>query len=115
FAAVSLQVDEHYVAADPHFVRVHALRNFNLSDDLRVPGIFDVDDACPMRRVHMTAEGVAVLDFDFPPPRNIPASDLPYVFADSKLGCVTVSLAHKIFLQFKLGRFFYQAEGDAVN
>ena len=40
---------------------------------------------------------------------------LPHVLTDSKLGCVTVSLAHRIFLQFKLGRFFYQAEGDAVN
>ena len=94
---------------------MHALRDFNLSDDLRVLGIFDIDDACPVRRVHVPDEGVAVLDYDLPAACNIRASDLSYVFADSKLWRVTVSLAHRVFLQFKLGRFFYQAEGDAVN
>ena len=50
----------------------------------------------------MTDEGVAVLDDDLPAACNIRASDLSYVFAYTKLRCVTVSLAHKILLQFKL-------------
>src|SRR5262245_23008216 len=97
FAAIAFQVYQHDIAAHSHLVRVHALRNFNLSNDLRMLGIFNIDDACPMRWVHVTDEGVAVLDYNLPPACDIRASDLPYVFTDSKLGCVAVSMAHKIF------------------
>jgi len=65
--------------------------------------------------VHVADEGVAVLDYDLPAACNIRASDLLYVLADTKLRRVTVSLAHKVFLQSNLGRFFYQAGGDTVN
>src|SRR5262249_39896860 len=102
FAAVSFQVHQHDIAAYSHLVRMHALRDFNLSDDLRMLGIFHIDDACPVRRGPVTDEGVAVLDCDLPAACNIRASDLSYVFTDSKLGRVTVSLAHKDFLQFQV-------------
>ena len=36
FAPVSLQVHQHDIAAYPHLVRMHALRDFNFSDDLRM-------------------------------------------------------------------------------
>ena len=68
-----------------------------------------------MRWVHVADERVAVLDYDLPATRHIGASDLSYVFADTKLRRIAVSLAHKVFLQFELSKFFYQAGYDAVN
>src|SRR5262245_48533723 len=115
FAALSFPVDQHDIAAHSHLVRMHALRDFNLSDYLWMLGIFHIEDGCAMGWVHVADEGVAVLDYDLPAACNIRASDLLYVFADTKLRCVALSLAHEIFLQSKLDRFFYQAGGDAVN
>ena len=68
-----------------------------------------------MRRVHVADERVAVFDHDLPATRHIRASDLSYVFADTKLGRIAVSLAHEFFSSFELSRFFYQAGGDVVN
>ena len=97
FAAISFQVHQHDIAAYPHLVRMHALRDFNLSDNLRMLWIFDIEDRRPMRRVHVADERVAVLDYDLPATRHIRASDLSYVFADTKLWRIAVLLAHEFF------------------
>ena len=65
--------------------------------------------------VHVPDEGIAVLDYDLPATRHIRASDLPYVFADTKLWRIAVLLAHEFVLPFGLSSFFYQAGCDAVN
>src|SRR5262245_2219621 len=90
FAAIPFEVHQHDIATHSHLVRMHALRNFNLSDDLRMLGIFHIEDARPMRWVHVADEGVAVLDDDLPAACNIRASDLLYVFAHTKVRRVTV-------------------------
>jgi hypothetical protein len=68
-----------------------------------------------MRRVHVTDERVAVLDYDLPATGHVRASDLSYVFANTKLRRIAVPLAHEFFSSFELSRFFYQAGYDAVN
>jgi hypothetical protein len=67
---------------------MHAMRDFNLSDDLRVLGIFDIDDACPVRRVHVSDEGVAVFDYNLSAACHIRAFDLPHVFTDFNWGAL---------------------------
>src|SRR5262245_28537999 len=91
--AISFEIHQHDIAAHSHLVRMHALRNFNLSYDLRMLGIFHIEDGCPMGWIHVADEGVAVLDDDLPAACNIRPSDLLYVFADTKVRRVTVSLA----------------------
>ena len=68
-----------------------------------------------MRRIHVADEGIAVLDYHLPATRHIRASDLSYVFADTKLWRIAVFLAHEFVLPFGLSSFFYQAGCDAVN
>jgi hypothetical protein len=94
---------------------MYALRDFNLSDGLRMFGIFDIEDCRPMRRIHVADERIAILDYDLPATRHIRASDLSYVFADTKLWRIAVLLAHEFVLPFGLSSFFYQAGCDAVN
>src|SRR5678815_1247093 len=94
---------------------MYALRDFNLSDNLRMLWIFDIEDRRSMRRIHVTDERVAVIDYDLPATRHIRASDLSYVFADTKLWRIAVLLAHEFVLPFGLSSFFYQAGSDAVN
>ena len=74
------------------------LWDFNLSDGLRMLGIFDIEDRRPMRRVHVADERVSVLDYDLPATRHIRASDLSYVFADTELWRIAVLLAHEFVL-----------------
>jgi hypothetical protein len=50
-----------------------------------------------------------------PATRQIRASDLPYIFTETKLGCIAIFLAHEFFSSFEWSSFFYQAECDAVN
>ena len=68
-----------------------------------------------MGRVHVADERVAVLDHDLPATRHIRASDLSYVFTDTKLGCIAIFLAHEFFSSFEWSSFFYQAGCDVVN
>ena len=50
-----------------------------------------------MGRVHVADERVAVLNHDLPATRDIRASDLSHVLANTKLRRIAVFLAHESF------------------
>ena len=65
-------------------MRVHALGDFDLGDDFRLLGIFDVEDRCAMGRVHMADIGVTVFDDDLAAAGQVGAADQFHVLADAK-------------------------------
>jgi hypothetical protein len=60
-------------------------------------GIFHIKDRRPMGRIHVADKRVAVLDHDLPAARQIRASDLPYIFTETKLWRIAVLLGHELF------------------
>src|SRR6476659_6938893 len=64
-------------------MRMQTFGDFEIGDDLWILWIFDVNDRCPMRWIHMAHIRVAVFDDNRPAAGKIHAAELPDVFANS--------------------------------
>ena len=76
FRFVALVVDQHHIAAHANFVGVNPFRHFELSDDLRVLRIPDVDDGCAVRWIYVADVGIAVFDDYGASARKVRPADL---------------------------------------
>jgi hypothetical protein len=90
------------------------LGDFNVRDDFRVLGIFDIEDRRAMRRVHVADERIALLNDNLPAAGHIRPSDLSHFFSDTKLRSVPVPFAHDSS-PLELNRPFYQSQSQVVN
>src|SRR5512138_3122061 len=64
-------------------MRMQTFGDFQMRDDFWILWIFDVNDRCPMRRIHMADVGIAVFDDNGAAAGKIHAAELLDVFADA--------------------------------
>ena len=91
---------------------MHALGNLDLRDDLRMFGIFDVENRRAVGRVHMADIGVAILDDDLAAAGQVGAADEFYIVADAKLRQIAFAHGHAPCLVIEI---FYQSQREAVK